>query len=110
MVVCDETRDWTDHPVLVTEVLSETTIAYDLGPKLQAYRTLPSVLHVVYFWQDRPLARLWAKGADPVDVEGPEAIVELPTLGLRLPLAELYAGLLPERPPAAGHGEPPASG
>ena len=32
MVVCDETRDWTDRPALVVEVLSELTLAYDLGP------------------------------------------------------------------------------
>jgi Uma2 family endonuclease len=110
MMVRGETRDWTDRPALVIEVLSETTMAYDLGPKLQAYRALPSVLHVVCFWQDRPLARVWAKGAEPVDVAGPDVVVELPGLGLRLPLAELYAGLLPEQAPAAGHEEPTASG
>jgi Uma2 family endonuclease len=93
MVVCDETRDWTDHPALVVEVLSEGTMAHELGPKLQAYLTLPSVLYVVYLRQDRPRARLWAKGAEPVDLDGPEAVVDLPRLGLRLPLGELYAGL-----------------
>ena len=69
-------------------------MAHDLGPKLQAYLALPSVLYVVSLWQDRPRARVWAKGAEPVDLDGPAEVVELPRLGLRLPLRELYAGLL----------------
>jgi Uma2 family endonuclease len=93
MVVCEETRDWTDCPALVVEVLSESTLAYDLGSKLQAYLGLPSVLYVVYLWQDRPRARIWAKDAEPVDLDGPAEVIELPRLGLRLPLGELYAGL-----------------
>ena len=93
MVVCGETRDWTDHPALVVEVLSDSTMAHDLGPKLQAYLALPSVLYVVYLWQDRPRARVWTKGTEPTDLDGPDAVVELPRLALRLPLSELYAGL-----------------
>src|SRR4051812_13122745 len=33
-VACGETRDYTDRPVLVVEVLSPTTRREDLGPKL----------------------------------------------------------------------------
>lgn len=94
MVVCDEARDWTDRPVLVVEVLSRSTMADDLGPKLQAYLALPSLIYLVYFWQDQPLARLWERGAEPVDLRGLEAVVELPRLSLVLPLGEIYTGLL----------------
>jgi Putative restriction endonuclease len=36
-VACGETRDYTDHPVLVVEVLSPTTRRFDLQVKLPAY-------------------------------------------------------------------------
>jgi Uma2 family endonuclease len=39
-VACGETRDFTDRPVLVVEVLSPGTQREDLGPKLQNYPPL----------------------------------------------------------------------
>ena len=92
-VVCDETRDWTDRPGLVVEVLSERTRAYDLGHKLRAYVAAPSIQYLVYLEQARPLAMFWPKPDGPFELAGPEAAIEMPLLGLRLELAELYRDL-----------------
>ena len=92
-VVCDETRDWTDRPALVVEVLSETTREDDLGRKLRAYLAAPGILYVLYLEQDAVKAHLWAKPAGPVELEGDDAVAEMPRLGLRLELGELYRGL-----------------
>jgi hypothetical protein len=40
-VACGETRDFTDRPVLVVEVLSPSTQREDLGPKLVAAQPTP---------------------------------------------------------------------
>ena len=92
-VVCDETRDWTDRPALVVEVLSETTREDDLGRKLRAYLAAPAIHYVVYLEQDAIRARFWAKPEDAVDLEGEDAVAEMPRLGLRLELGELYRDL-----------------
>ena len=92
-VVCDETRDWTDRPALVVEVLSETTREDDLGRKLRAYLAAPAIHYVLYLEQDAIRARFWAKPDDAVDLEGEDAVAEMPRLGLRLELGELYRDL-----------------
>jgi Uma2 family endonuclease len=95
-VVCDETRDWTDRPVLLVEVLSKRTWREDWGRKLTRYRQIPSLIHLVYLWQDEPRARVWEQGCpEPWEVGGMEATVDLPRLGLRLLLSELYQGIVP---------------
>jgi Uma2 family endonuclease len=89
-VVCGETRDFTDRPVMVVEVLSPSTMREDLGPKLANYLRIPGLKYVLYLWQSEPLARLWQPGAEPRDITGLDATIELPALGLELPMAELY--------------------
>jgi Uma2 family endonuclease len=51
MVSCDP-RDqaavqFIEHPILIVEVLSESTAAFDRGDKFAAYRTLPSLQEYV---------------------------------------------------------------
>jgi Uma2 family endonuclease len=89
-VACDETRDWTDRPVMVVEVLSPTTQRFDLTIKLDAYQGAPGLLYVLFLWQDQPHARLHHPGEPPHDLVGQDALILLPLLGLSLPLAELY--------------------
>lgn len=101
-VVCDESRDWTDRPVLVVEVLSPSTRVVDLGPKLAGYLAAPEIHYVLYLEQDRIAARFWAKPAPVLELEGPAGVVDMPRLGLRLELRDLYAGLLPLDPAPSG--------
>ena len=56
---------------------------------------------LVYLEQDRPLAMVWPKPDGPFELTGPEAAIEMPQLGLRLELAELYQDL-GETPALAG--------
>ena len=41
------------NPVVLVEVLSESTEAYDRGKKFEHYRTIPSLMHYVLIAQDR---------------------------------------------------------
>ena len=47
-----DARDMRLNPVVLVEVLSDSTEAYDRGKKLQHYRTIPSLMHDVLIAQD----------------------------------------------------------
>lgn len=58
-VICGErtletdARDVLLNPVVLVEVLSDSTEAYDRGKKFQHYRTIPSLMHYVLLAEDR---------------------------------------------------------
>lgn len=81
------------EPLLLAEVLSETTAAADRGAKRAEYAALPSVQRYVMLAQDEPLALVCdrAHGFEEREVRG---VLELPELGLSVPLAQLYEGLV----------------
>ncbi len=89
-VACGETRDFTDRPVMVVEVLSPTMMREDLGPKLMSYLRIPGLRYVLYLWQNEPLARLWRPSEEPSDIAGLDGVIVLPALDIDLPMAELY--------------------
>lgn len=82
-------------PSVVVEVLSPTTKDYDRGTKLEDYQELASVAEILLVASDKRRVRRWERdGARWVvqDFIGGSA-VPLPSLGIELPLAEIYAGL-----------------
>lgn len=96
VVTCDprdrQTPDFVSHPLLVVEVLSESTAAFDRGAKFAAYRQLPSL-------QDYVLIDVAAQRVE-VFRRNPENHwvlydylmgdnVELASLALNLPVAEV---------------------
>jgi Uma2 family endonuclease len=97
VVTCDE-RDRRseyakEHPVLVVEVLSETTAAFDRGRKFALYRTLESLREYVLIDTDRVAVEVFRLGPDGHWVlypygEGQE--VELTSVGFRCPIEALY--------------------
>jgi Uma2 family endonuclease len=84
-------------PVVVVEVLSESTALSDLTRKRQAYKTIPSLRVIVYVSPDRARIDLVRRGTDgrwddEDAVESMEAELALPEIGVSLPMAEIYAG------------------
>ena len=94
MVVCEPLPGkYQTDPVLLAEVLSESTVKRDRGDKWLAYTALPS-LHVYLLISQtaahvevyrRATAWKWE------DYVGVEAVIELPQPILTLPLAAIYA-------------------
>jgi Uma2 family endonuclease len=84
-------------PQLVIEVLSPTTQAYDRSLKFALYRRLPSLREYVLIDPDSrriEAFRLQPAGWLLVDMsESPQ--LELSSLGLQIPVAEVFAGLAP---------------
>lgn len=83
-----------DDPVLVVEVLSESTAKHDLTRKRLAYEAIPSLRRIVYVSTDEPRLDLRVRDASGTwrddALEGLDASLALPELGLTLPLAEIY--------------------
>lgn len=81
------------EPLLVVEVLSETTAAADRGAKRAEYAGLPSLARYVMLAQDEALA-LVCDRAGGFEERAVRDVLELPELGLTVPLAPLYEGLV----------------
>jgi Uma2 family endonuclease len=85
-------------PVLIAEVISPSSAKDDLGAKAEEYVRLPSLSAYLMLAQDEPKARVWVRGAggfsrEPKIVEGHDAAIEIASLHIALPLAEIYAGV-----------------
>jgi Uma2 family endonuclease len=100
-VVCSPVKpdaDIVDDPVIVFEILSPSTASVDLFDKNHEYRETPSVQRYVILEQAGPGATVFSRQGD--DWVGAlqigDTTLELPEIGLSLPLMTLYAGVLPE--------------
>ena len=83
------------EPVVVFEVLSPTTADTDFGVKNVEYRDTPSIKRYVLIAQDHQRATVFARfngdWVGHIVTEG--ALLEMPEIGIDVPLAELYDGV-----------------
>ena len=90
----DGKRDVIKNPTLLVEVLSKTTAAYDRGAKFDNYRTIPSLREYVLVFQDEPMIHRYLRNDDDTwtlsVVANLNQAVALPSIGIELPLAEVY--------------------
>lgn len=85
-----------DDPVVVVEVLSDSTRRVDLGEKQEAYLSIPALS--VYLLIETDTAAVVAFRRGPKGFvrevwEGLRAVVPLPEIGAELPLEEVYLRL-----------------
>ncbi|MBI1764721.1 MAG: Uma2 family endonuclease [Acidobacteria bacterium] len=82
------------NPVLIVEVLSDSTEAYDLGKKFTAYQSIESFREYLLIAQDRPhvIQYVQQEGGKWLRSEhhGLDAVLELEALDFSLPLNEIY--------------------
>jgi Uma2 family endonuclease len=85
------------HPLVIVEVLSRSTQAKDKFDKLEEYQGLPSLEQYVLVWQDQPQAVVHTRLGEDLwqqqTLKGLDKEIDLPGLGLRLPLAQVYEGV-----------------
>lgn len=60
----EKRKDTITNPVLIVEVLSDSTEAKDRGEKMLAYRTLESLQEYVLVSQNRPIVEQYTKTTD----------------------------------------------
>jgi Uma2 family endonuclease len=86
-----------EDPVLLFEVLSEGTATHDLTRKRRAYKAIPTARVIVYVAQDEARLDVLRRRPDGSwdedgEVEGLDASLDLPEIGMHLPMAEIYEG------------------
>jgi Uma2 family endonuclease len=81
-----------DDAVVVFEILSPSTANKDLRWKRKAYATLPSVAAYVVVAQDTVEVVAYERSAGFAErrFESVEAVLDLPAVGVTLPLAGIY--------------------
>ena len=86
------------NPVLIAEVLSPGTEAYDRGEKARLYRASPTVKQYALLSQDQPLIEIHTRHDDGTwritEVSGLESVCEFSSLDCSIPLSDLYEGVL----------------
>jgi len=96
------------NPLLIVEVLSPSTEAYDRGRKFTAYQSIESFQEYLLVAQDRPYVTRYVRQTDGQwlrsDVEGLDRAVKLESLDIALPLSEIY--LLVDFPPPESETSP----
>ncbi len=94
-VFADDKRDVLLNPTVLVEVLSESTAAYDCGPKALHYRHLESLREFLLIDSHVAAAEHYvredAESWRVRGVEGLEAVLNLSCIDCQLPLAEAYA-------------------
>ena len=96
-VTCSEhdqgTEDEMETPLLIAEVLSDSTEARDRGRKFGYYRACPTIQEYVMIatrYQTVEVYRRTSAGWTSYRVYGPGDVVELESLNMYIPIATLY--------------------
>ena len=91
------------EPILIIEILSPSTAAFDRQSKVADYRRIPSVQEILLIDSASIFAEILRRDGErwiTEIVQGPAARLALGSVPLAVAMAELYAGIpLPEAPP-----------
>lgn len=89
------------NPIVLVEVLSDSTEAYDRGEKFAHYRCIPSLLEYVLVSQRRPRIEVFRRNEDgswTLYVAGASASVKLTSIGCTLSVDDIYTNALDPAP------------
>lgn len=91
-------RTWITDPLVVVEVLSPSTMDYDRGTKLDFYKSLPTLRHIVIAYQDQMRVEHYRRaeaGWDRETLKLPSDVLYLDACEFRLGLDRIYLGMSP---------------
>lgn len=81
------------NPIVIVEVLSPSTQAYDLGDKFTHYKSIPSLREFVAVWRDEPRVVVYTRLGDhwePCEAVGLQASFKLSALDMAVALSDIY--------------------
>lgn len=93
--VRDEALDAT-APTTVFEVLSPSTRTFDQVRKVDEYKRVETMRHIVLIDPDRPRAILWSRDGDlwsDIEIDGLEGTLDLTAVRVSLSMADVYDGV-----------------
>ena len=98
----DETEDNLLNPMLIVEVLSKSTEAYDRGAKFEAYQTIESFREYVLITQEPFRVEQFVRKEENVwtyfEFRRPDEIVKLNSIDCNLALRDIYHKIQPKFP------------
>ena len=90
----DQQFDTLTNPQVLIEILSKSTAGYDRGTKADHYRRLPSLREHLLIEQTRPHVDVYRRGKGKKwefeAFEGLDAVIELASVQVTLPLRDIY--------------------
>src|SRR5436853_4833370 len=91
----DEHRDTLLNPVVIIEVLSESTEAYDRGKKFEGYQYIDSLVEYVLVAQDQHRIERYVRQQDKTwtysEFHALSDVIQLASIGCELALKDIYA-------------------
>ncbi len=103
VIMCGQPKFWdTDpdtlsNPNVLVEILSPSTMDYNLGTKFRLYRDLTSLEEYVTIHQDEPLIEHHVRQPDGSwlirDLQGIDATLRLASVGVEISLRTIYEGI-----------------
>jgi Uma2 family endonuclease len=92
--LADEHRDTLVNPLVVFEVLSDSSASYDRGLKFDAYRKIETLQEYVLVWQTEPRIEVWRRPTEGVwrgsYYVGMDAVCALESLDCSIRLGDVY--------------------
>jgi Uma2 family endonuclease len=85
------------NPILIVEVLSPSTADYDRQNKFRIYRSIPSFSEYLLVEQDEAFVERYSKQTQGWlfnEFKGLEESISLDSVGMELPMAEIYRGVV----------------
>ena len=96
-VICEsnpEDDSFQENPVIVVEVISESTRRIDEGEKREAYLSIPSLSTYLLIEQDAPVIQIWQRQSngsfERTVASELDAVIPLPAIEAEIPLADFY--------------------
>ena len=100
----DPYRETYTNPAVLFEVLSKSTEGYDRGTKSQNYRRIKSLRAYALVSQTDAFIEIYERQPDNRwllrEVTGLDAVLTIPSIGVDLPLSEIYARVVFTKPEA----------
>jgi Uma2 family endonuclease len=93
----DDRQDVLLNPTLIIEVLSPSTENHERGEKFERYKRIESLEYYLLVSQDQPLVEFWHRERErwmQTSMAGLDSTINLSSLGIHLPLSEVYDGVL----------------
>lgn len=88
-----ETRNYITDPLVIVEVLSPSTMDYDRGDKLDFYKLIPTMRHIVIAYQDQMRVEHYRRVPSGWEMDvltkGDDKLV-LEAVAFQMPLAQVY--------------------
>jgi Uma2 family endonuclease len=90
-------KDTITNPILIAEVLSDSTKDYDRGDKFISYRSIPTFQEYLLISQDAPHVEHHVKQNEKqwlfTEYDGLEETVKLSSIGVEIALVDLYENI-----------------